>query len=373
MTLSRRNFLHRTAAGAGAAALLQIPLAPRLFASPEPTRSPLPEGEVHIDSNENAYGPLPSAMKVMQETLARANRYPDFGYEELTSRIASWNGVKKDQVLLGIGSSEILRILPLAFCGPGKNVVTATPTFEFLGGFAKAMGAEVRKVPLTSSYAHDLDAMLQRVDANTGVIYVCNANNPTASITPAEDITNLLNKVPSTAIVAIDEAYHHFSLGMPGYRSFMDAAGDRVVVLRTFSKIYGMAGMRLGYGVASAATIRKMAAHGVPINVNIVAAAGGVASLEDDDAMKFASKRNADDRAEFTKQAEARKLTVIPSYANFALMKTGRPAKEVITAFKAKGVLVGRPFPPMFEWLRVSFGLPDEMKKFWRAWDSMQA
>jgi len=373
MTLSRRNFLHRTATGAGATALLQFPLSSKLFASPEPARMQQPNGAIQIDSNENPYGPLPSAMKAMQQTLSRANRYPDFGYSDLVSRIATWNNVKEDQVLLGIGSSEMLRILPQAYCGPGKNLVLASPTFEFIGNFARAMGAEVRKVPLTSSYAHDLDAMLQRVDANTGVIYVCNANNPTGSITPADDIAAFLNKAPSTAVVAIDEAYHHFSIGMPGYRSFMEAAGDRVVVLRTFSKIYGMAGMRLGYGVASAATIRKMAEYRMPININVVAAAGGVASLEDDNAMKFASQRNATDRAEFIKQAESRKLNVIPSYANFLMVKTGKPAKDVIAGFKSKGVLIGRPFPPMLDWIRVSLGLPDEMKTFWSAWDSLQA
>ncbi len=373
MALSRRNFLHRTAAGAGAAALLQFPLSPRLFASPEPARSAQPDGAIQIDSNENPYGPLPSAMNVMQETLARANRYPDFGYKDLVSRIASWNGVKDDQVLLGIGSSEMLRVLPQAYCGPGKNLVLASPTFEFIGNFAQALGSEVRKVPLTSSYAHDLDAMLRATDANTGVIYICNANNPTASITPADDLATFLNKVPSTAMVAIDEAYHHFSMGMPGYRSFMDSAGDRVVVLRTFSKIYGMAGMRLGYGVASAATIRKLAQYRMPINISIVTAAGAVASLEDDAAMKFAAQRNATDRTEFTKEAEFRKLTFIPSYANFFMVKTGKPAKDVIDAFKAKGVLIGRPFPPMLDWIRVSMGLPEEMKTFWSAWDSMQA
>lgn len=371
MALSRRNFLHRTAAGAGAAALLQFPLPSRLFASPEPARTPQPDGAIQIDSNENPYGPFPSAMKAMQEALTHGNRYPDFGYSDLISAIASWNGVKEDQVLLGIGSSELLRICALAFTGPGKNLVLASPTFEFIGQFTKALGGEVRGVPLTSTYAHDLDAMAQRVDANTGVIYICNANNPTASLTPDGDIATFLNKVPGNATVVIDEAYHHFSMGMPGYRSFMDHASDRVVILRTFSKIYGMAGMRLGYGVASAAAIAKMRQFQVPINVNTVVLSGALASLQDDTAMKFAAQRNANDRAEFTRQAQSRNVTIIPSCANFFMVKTGKPAQSVIAHFRSKGVLIGRPFPPMLDWVRVSMGLPDEMKNFWSAWDGL--
>ena len=372
MALSRRSFLQRTATGASAATLLQFPLAGRLFASPEPVRAAQPNGEVQIDSNENAYGPLPSAMKAMQDTLARANRYPDFGYRELVSAIASWNGVKEDQVMLGTGSTELLRICAQAFSGPGKSIVVADPTFEGLEHFADQLGAPTVHVPLTGSYAHDLDAMLQRGGSNIGLIYICNPNNPTASITPADELEAFLAKVPSDAVVMFDEAYHHFAIGMPGYRSFMDHAGDRVVVLRTFSKIYGMAGMRLGYGVASAATIEKMSKYRLPMDVNIVVAAGGLASLADDGAMKFASQRNATDRAEFSKQAASRNVTVIPSYANFFMLKTGRPAKQVIAGFRARNVLIGRPFPPMLDWIRVSLGLPEEMKTFWSAWDDQK-
>jgi len=370
MGLSRRSFLQRTAAGAGAAAILRFPL--ELLASPEPQRSQSPAGAIKINSNENAYGPLPSGLKAMQQALGGANRYPDFGYKALTSQIASWNKIKEEEVLLGVGSSEIIRICALAFASPGKNVVTATPTFEFLGQFAKAAGAEVREVPLTSSYAHDLDGMLQRTNANTSVIYICNANNPTASVTPDGDITTFLNRVPGSALVVIDEAYHHFSMGMPGYATFMEAAGDRVIVLRTFSKIYGMAGMRLGYGVTSRAMVKKLRSYAVPININVAANAGGIASLQADDEMKAAAQRNATDRAQFAKEANSRKATMIPSYANFAMIKTGHPARDVAAEFAKQNVLIGRPFPPMLDWVRVTFGLPDEMKAFWAAWDQLK-
>jgi histidinol-phosphate aminotransferase len=365
MSLSRRNFLQRTAAGAGAAALLHFPLTPRLFASPEPTRT-LRSG-ILLDSNENPYGPLPSALKAMHEALGRANRYPE--PEELTAHIATYDHVTDSQVLLGTGSTEILKAAVYAFVGPGKNLVMGDPAFEAPRMIVEMAGGETRKVPLTGSFAHDLDAMAKRADTNTGLIYICNPNNPTASITPAADIEEFLNKIPGNAVVLIDEAYHHFADGQPNYRSFMDHAGDRVIIARTFSKIYGMAGMRLGYGVSSPAVIEKLSAFCLFMNMNMVTIAGGLASLDDDSTMKLAAQRNAADRAEFLKQATSRNVTVISSYANFFMVKTGKPVKDVITGFKHENILIGRPFPPMLDWIRVSLGLPDEMKTFWRLWD----
>jgi histidinol-phosphate aminotransferase len=373
MAFSRRAFLHRVSAGAGAAAVMQLPLAERLFASPEPQRNPIVAGAILLNSNENAYGPLPSAMKAMQMALGRGNRYPFARYEPLSDAMAARHAVKTEQIVMGAGSTEHLRMAAQAFCEGGKNVVVADPTFEAIGEFVSALGGEVRKVPLTSSYAHDLDGMLQRVDNNTGLVYLCNPNNPTASITPAKDIETFLSKLPGNVVTVIDEAYFHFADGMPEYRSFMDHAGDRVVVMRTFSKIYGMAGIRLGYTVSSAATAKKLDEYRLPISVSIIAAEGGLASLEADTEMHAAAQRNAADRAEFTKQAAARNIALIPSYTNFFMLHTGRPAKEVIGGFRQQNVLIGRPFPPMTDYIRVSLGLAEENRTFWRAWDQLHA
>jgi histidinol-phosphate aminotransferase len=373
MPFSRRSFLQRLAVGAGTTALVQVPFAEKLLASPERRRSPIAPGAVRLNSNENAYGPLPSAMKAMQGALAEGNRYPFVEYEPLAEAVAKHHGVKPSQVVMGAGSTEHLLMSARAFCGSGKNVVVADPTFESISEFVGELGGEVRKVPLTSNYAHDLDGMLQRVDGNTGLVYVCNPNNPTASITPAKDLVAFIGKLPSQVTVAIDEAYFHFADGMPDYRSFMDMAGDRVVVMRTFSKIYGMAGIRLGYAVASEATAGKMRQYQLPISVSMVAAEGGLASIAAESEMKTAALRNAADREEFAKQAKARGLEFIPSYANFYMLKTGKPARQVQQAFQEKNVLIGRPFPPMTEYIRVSMGLPEENVKFWQALDQIKA
>ena len=330
-------------------------------------------GAIRLNGNENAYGPLPSAMKAMQRALLEGNRYPFGRYEPLAENVAKRHGVKPEQVVMGAGSTEHLLMSARAFCGGGKNVVVADPTFESIAEFVKAQGGEVRKVPMTSSFAHDLDGMLQRVDSNTGLVYICNPNNPTASITPAKDIETFLSKLPANATALIDEAYFHFADGMPDFRSFMDHAGDRVVVMRTFSKIYGMAGIRLGYAVTSEATAKRMNAFQLPISVSMIAAEGGLASLASDDEMRMAAQRNAADRAEFTKQAAARNIELIPSCANFFMLKTGRPAKDVIGGFQQQKVLIGRPFPPMLDYVRVSLGLPEENKTFWQTWDQMHA
>jgi histidinol-phosphate aminotransferase len=373
MTFSRRAFLQHLTAGAGTAALLQISLAENLLASPEPQRSPVIPGAIQLNSNENPYGPLPSAMKAMQRALLEGNRYPFARYQPLAEMVAKHHGVKSEQVVMGAGSTEHLQMAARAFCGGGKNVVLADPTFESISEFVSQLGGEVRKVPLTGSYAHDLDGMLQRVNGNTGLVYICNPNNPTASITPAKDIETFLGKLPEHVTTLIDEAYFHFAEGMPDYRSFMDHAADRVIVTRTFSKIYGMAGIRLGYSVASAATVRRMSASRLPISVSMIAAEGGLASLQAAAEMRAAAERNAADRAEFAKQASARALAVIPSYANFFMFKAGRPAREVINGCLRRNVLIGRPFPPMTDYVRVSLGLPEENRAFWQAWDEIHA
>jgi histidinol-phosphate aminotransferase len=371
MPFSRRSFIHRVTTGAAASALLQFPLTENLFA--QARRTGVPEGAIRLNSNENPYGPLPSAMKAMQDALTNSgNRYPFTLYNPLAERIAAYNKVDPKQIVIGAGSTEPMRLAAQAFCSKGKNIILADPTFESMGEFATEAGAEVRKVPLTKTYAHDLDGMLQRTDANTALVYICNPNNPTASLTPAGDLETFIGKLPSTAVLVLDEAYHHFAMDVPEYRPFLDRASDRVIVMRTFSKIYGMAGMRLGYSVASAATTEKMKAYLLPISVNSVAAAGGLASLDDDAAMKFAAQRNAADRGEFFKQAVSRKLHVIPSAANFAMVGTnGKPAGEIISAMRQKKVIIGRPFPPMLDYVRISFGLPEEMKAFWSAWDQI--
>ncbi len=372
MSLSRRSFLRNVGIGAAAAgAAAALPLSESLLFAAEPPRAARVGGPILLNSNENAYGPFPSVHAAMQRALEVCNRYPeDEGFIE---RVAALHKVKPEQVLVGCGSTEILKIAASAFMGPGRKLVQASPTFEVLGwSYARAAGAEVVRVPLDKNSAHDLDAMLAACSSGTGLVYICNPNNPTASLTPRSDLETFIKKLPAGVVVLMDEAYHHF-VDSPDYTSFLErpVEGERVLVARTFSKVYGLAGARLGYSVAPLKLTEAMRPHRLWDNANQMVLHGAMAGLEDAAALHAAAKRNAADRTEFARQAQARKVTLVPSQANFVMMHTGRPVREVIAHFKAHNILVGRPFPPMETYLRVSLGRPAEMQAFWKAWDQM--
>jgi histidinol-phosphate/aromatic aminotransferase/cobyric acid decarboxylase-like protein len=259
-----------------------------------------------------------------------------------------------------------------AFTSPSRKLLTASPTFELPAMHAKIHGTPLVTVPLTATYAHDLDAMLAKAGTDTGLVYICNPNNPTASITPRRDIEAFIAKLPKTTYVMIDEAYHHFA-DSPDYVSFIDHPVDdpRVIVLRTFSKVYAMAGMRLGYSVQAEATSRKLQEWQIANNGSNVTLSAGIAALNDDATTKTTAARIINDRNEFMKQAAQRKLKVVPSQANFVMVETGRPVRSVIDHFRKQNVAIGRPFPPMEQYARISFGLPNEMERFWQAWDML--
>jgi len=236
---------------------------------------------------------------------------------------------------------------------------------------APVSGADTLTVPLAKTFAHDLGAMLARADSSTGLVYICNPNNPTASITPRADIEDFLQKLPKTTMVLIDEAYHHFVAPTASYASFIDKPvnDDRIIVARTFSKVYGLAGIRVGYAVASPEVVKRFRARSVPAGVNVIADLAAVAALDDQAFVRSCVKRNADARQEFLNQANGRMVRCIDSHANFVMFSAQRPARDVIEHFKKNGVEIGRPFPPLDDYVRVTLGKPAEMLEFWRVWD----
>jgi histidinol-phosphate aminotransferase len=371
MPFSRRGFLRTLTAGTVAGSLTSWAASSAatsmLGARLERDR----DGFLLLDSNENAYGPSAKVMSALQESLSRVNRYPFREYGALTEDIARVHKVDPTQVLLGCGSTDILRVSAAALLGPGKKVITASPTFEDLGMYAKALGAEVIAVPLTATFAHDLDAMLARVDGSATLAYVCNPNNPTASLTPRADIEAFLGKLPSSTYVLIDEAYHHYANASSRYVSFLDhpVANDRVIVMRTFSKIYAMAGLRLGYAVADRRLVEKMKSYLTDIDLNCAAVAAGRAALADTESVRNSVKRNTDDRQEFFNQAMARMLKPIDSQTNFVMMDARQPADGIIEHFLKNKIRIGRHFPPLNSHVRISLGTPPAMQEFWRVWD----
>jgi histidinol-phosphate aminotransferase len=371
MPVSRRDLLHQL--GVGVAATTALPsLAEIGFGAARPLpASSHSAGPVILSRNENAYGPSEKVIAAMRGTVHTANRYPLEQDEELRDRVAALHGIKAERIVFGCGSSEILTTAVASFAGPGKKIITASPTFELPAHSAQIEGSEVITVPLDKSFAHDLNAMLAKADASTGLVYICNPNNPTASITPRAEIEDFLQKLPRTAMVIIDEAYHHYVAPTASYASFIDKPvdDDRVIVTRTFSKVYGLAGIRVGYAVASAEVAQKLSARCIPADVNLAAAVAAVGALEDQAFVRACVKHNADNRQEFFNQANGRMVRAIDSHANFVMMNAQRPAPQVIEHFKKNGVLIGRPFPPLDEYIRVTLGKPSEMTEFWRVWD----
>ena len=360
LPMSRRTFAGTLGAAAGVA-ILDTPLMSR--AAEAATRRVRPSDAVILSSNENPYGPSAGALEAAAK--AAANRYPDALEEEAREEIAKHHGVAVDQVLLGCGSSEILRMADMAFSGPGRRVVAAEPTFEAVLMFAKVLHADGVKVPLTADFRHDLPKMADACDASTGLLYVCNPNNPTATIVTGDEMAAFASKVPASATILVDEAYHHF-VEDPRYRSSLEliAKHPNVVVARTFSKIYGMAGLRLGYGVSSKETIAAMAPYASWSNTNAAVLAAAAASLADPNLVPRQKKLLNDTRkwlvSELTKQGRR----TMPSEANFVMVDVGGDVAPVIQAFRARKILVGRKFPSLPTWLRVTVGKRDEMAVF---------
>jgi histidinol-phosphate aminotransferase len=276
---------------------------------------------------------------------------------------------------MGTGSSEILRMAAATYLGPNKKLLVPNPTYPSLSNYAEANSVSVVRVPLTRTQERDTDAMLARADFATALVYICNPNNPTGTLTPRKNLESLISKLPANVMILIDEAYHHFVSDTAAYRSFLDYPLDdpRIIVARTFSKIYGLAGLRIGYSVSSKEVAARLSALRLQNGVTIVSLKAAIAALDDTAYVRMAAKRNSDDRQEFMNQVNARMLRAIDSHANFVLLNPLRPVSEVIPHLEKYNVLVAPPIPAMEKYIRVSLGTPTEMQEFWRVWDLMPA
>jgi histidinol-phosphate aminotransferase len=328
------------------------------------------DGLAKLSFNENPYGPPESVITAMTQAFKYANRYgyPDGNIVEV---IATHHEVGPENVLLGAGSTEILDVVATAFLPEHKKVVGAEPTFGTVYEFATGLKAGSIKLPLRADYREDIPAMIKAAKENhqeVGFVYLCNPNNPTGAIVPKAEVKQLLDEIPEGMPVLIDEAYHHF-VEDANYETSVPyvIAGRPVIVARTFSKIAAMAGMRLGYAIAPAGLIEQMRPHSSGFSVSAVAKWGGVAALKDTQAQADVKRKTLDLRKKTTGELEDMGYSVIPSEANFFMVQIRRQVGSVIGEFRKRGVLVGRPFPPMLEHMRVSVGTADEMSRFMAA------
>jgi len=374
MPLSRRGFV-RTLSIGGAGALGASFVGARgheALRALDAAALPLPPTArtgkaLRLDSNENPYGAAPAALDAVRAAFVEASRYPGDATATLVEAIAAAHGVKPENVLLGAGSTEVLRMAVLAFTGRDRALVSAAPTFEEPARVAEAAGTEVRAVRVDGAMRLDLAAMADRSAPGAGLVFLCNPNNPTSTVHPAAAVRDFVAQVrrrsPAT-VVLVDEAYHEF-VDDPGYASAVPLAlaDPRVVVARTFSKVFGLAGLRVGYALGARATLDEMRRHKLGLAVSGLAAAAALATLGLRD---FADGQRALNRQarEYTRRALADAgFASAASEANFLLVDIRRDARAFQDACASRGVLVGRPFPPLITHTRISIGTMAEMRQ----------
>jgi histidinol-phosphate aminotransferase len=370
--ISRRNFF-RFAAGASALAAMPIMTEAHL-AYAQRGRRPGgdPNSGVHIDSNENPLGPCEAARQAMLDMVPNGGRYYfDMEYD-LVDLFAKQEGLDPKSIRVYAGSSEPLAYTTLAFTSPDKPLVIADPGYEAPMFAAERSGAKVIKVPLADpkgAATHDIKSMLAAA-SNPGVIYICNPNNPTGTCTPRADIEHAVANAPKDTVLLIDEAYVHLC-DAPRSLDFVKE-GKNVIVLRTFSKLYGMAGIRMGFAVGRPDLLDKIDYFGRNF-LPITATAGAIASLKQADLVETRKKITAGTRTETLVWLKQQGYIATPSESNCFMLDTRRPGKEILTAMAAKDVYIGRIWPAWPTQVRITVGTPEEMASFRKAFSEVMS
>ena len=356
---TRRDFARLATLMTGAAALPffnEATLAQGLSALPN-----MPPDAVRINANENPMGPCPEAADAIHKVVQNGGRYLYNETNTFSQTLADLEGVPRNCVLPFAGSSDPLHRAVIAFTGPGKSFVVADPGYEAGERAARFVGSRTIRVPLRKDSSHDVHAMAQ-ADPEAGVIYVCNPNNPTGSVTRKEDIEYLVANKPKGAIVLIDEAYIHLSkTAEPACP--MVAADKDVIILRTFSKLYGMAGLRAGAAIGRPDLLMKLREYGAGA-LPVTGVVGATASLKVKGLVEERRNTIAQIREETAEWLDKKGYPTLPSEANMLMVGVRRPGRQVFEAMLKEKVAIGRTWPSMPEHVRISIGTKEEMAKF---------
>lgn len=322
----------------------------------------IPPDSIRLHTNENPMGPCPAALEAIRQVLPQGGQYLFGQTIAFVEAMAAAEGLPTSHILPSAGSSDPLHRAVLAYTSPSRPLVVADPGYEAPGRAAKFMGAKVISVPLRKDYAHDAKAMAQ-VDPAAGVIYVCNPNNPTGSLTRKEDLEYLVAHKPKGCVVLIDEAYIHFASSANSAIEHV-AAGKDVIVLRSFSKLYGMAGLRAGAALARPDLLERMRGYGGLGFLPLSGTVGATASLKEKTLVSERRQIMADIRQDLCAWLEQQTIAFIPSEANMIMIDCKRPGREVYTAMLEHKIAIGRSWPSLPTHVRVTIGTREDMMKF---------
>jgi histidinol-phosphate aminotransferase len=328
----------------------------------------LKKGEpIRLSSNENPYGPSPAVRESLVKSFDDACRYPWAYSDKLIKAIATKEGVREDMIVLTGGSREGLKITGLHYGLNEGEIIAADPTYQALLTYAEEFGATVHRVPLNEKMQHDLLAMEKKITENTRLIFICNPNNPTGTLLPGDQVKEFSRRLSSEAVVFSDEAYYDY-ITEPDYPSMVSLVkeGLNVIVSRTFSKVYGLAGLRIGYLIARPDIAQKLRQRVVAFT-NVLAIEAAYTSLKDQYFYRFSLRKNEEAKDYLYENFERMGLRYIPSHANFVFFHTGKNISSLIRDMKDQGVLIGRPFPPLTDWCRISTGTMEHMEYFIQA------
>lgn len=317
-----------------------------------------------LNSNENPFGPSKKVREAITTAFDEACRYPSGVFRSLLERIAETEGVSTDHIVITGGSTEGLKAVGLTYGLNGGEIIAADPTFQAMMTYAENFGGQVHRVPVDAKMGHDLEAMEKRINNKTSLVFICNPNNPTGTLLDKDVLKNFCERTSERAMVFSDEAYYDF-ITEPDYPSMVTLVkeGMNVIVSKTFSKVYGLAGMRIGYLVARP-DIAKRLQNNIMAMTNVLAIEGAKEALLDDEFYKFSILKNIEAKQAIYKTLDDLNLEYVKSHTNFVFFKTGRHIDEIMPAMKNENVLIGRPFPPFYEWARISTGTMDDMKLF---------
>ncbi len=320
-----------------------------------------PGSIIKLASNENPLGPSPKAVEAMTEALSKAHLYPDGGGYKLRTAIAETFGLERDNIILGNGSNEIIELIGHAFLSPGDNIIAAEHAFVVYKLMATLFGADTIEVP-DPGFVHDLDAMAAAVTPQTRKIFIANPNNPTGTLVDEAAIDRFMAKIPEHVTVIFDEAYYEFLDTPPDTLKYV-REGRNVIIMRTFSKIQGLASLRIGYGIGNPELIGLLQKVRQPFNANAIAQAGALAGLQDQEHQQRTKDNNDAGRDYLQAQFDDMGLEYVPSFANFVLVKVGDGDRVFSEMLKRGIILRAMRSYKLPDWVRISVGTPEQNQR----------